>query len=142
MTVATRQLILRANAIYLGFASIAAFLFMDVPGIFFGVGPAARIVATAPHTGIGFVEAHGLAFIISVLLWRATPERSWHVTGAAVSLLLGTANLVFWQMFIAADALAMGYLTTSFHWVFGVVEVAAAVVVTVAPATLRPAGPS
>jgi len=59
------------------------------------VGPAGRIVGSGPHAGIGFIEAQGLAFILSVLLWRAAPVRSWHGTGAAVEALLGTANLVF-----------------------------------------------
>ena len=47
--------------------------------------------------------------ILGVLLWRAEPLRSWHLTAAAVHVLLGTANLVFWQIFIAADMLAGGY---------------------------------
>jgi hypothetical protein len=126
MTSNLRRIVLRGNAVYLGTAAIVSLFFMDIPGIFFGLGPEARIVATAPHTGIGFVEAHGLAFILSVLLWRAVPDRSWHVTGAAVSTLLGTCNLVFWQMFIAADALVMGYVTTSFHWTFAIAQVCAA----------------
>jgi hypothetical protein len=118
--------ILRANAIYLGTAAAVSFLFMDVPGIFFGVGPEGRIVAGAPHAGVGFVEAHGLALILAILFWRAVPSRSWHVAAAASALLLGTANLIFWQIFIAADALAMGYLTTSLHWLFALAQLPAA----------------
>jgi hypothetical protein len=127
MTTTTQRLILRGHAGYLGAAAVVSLLFMDLPGIFFAVGPAGRIVANAPHAGIGFVEAHGLALILSVLLWRAAPARSWHVTGLAIGLLLGTANLVFWQLFIAADALAMGYLTTSLHWAFALLQFWAAI---------------
>jgi hypothetical protein len=76
------------------------------------------VIGGARHLGIGFIEAHGLALIIGILLWRAEPSRSWHLTGAAVHVLLGTANLVFWQIFIAADALLGGYVTTSLHWLF------------------------
>ena len=117
MTIAIRRVILRANAFYLGAAAVAGLLF-DVRGILFGTGPQGRVLASAPHAGISFIEAHGLALILAVLLWRAAPVRSWHVTALAVDALLGTANLVFWQMFIAADALAVGYVSTTLHWIF------------------------
>jgi hypothetical protein len=45
---------------------------------------------------IGFVEAHGPAFILGVPFARAMPSRSRHGTAAAVHALLGTANLLFW----------------------------------------------
>ena len=67
-----------------------------------------------------------LALIIGVLLWRAEPLRLWHLTAAAVHVLLGTSNLVFWQIFIAADALLMGYVTTSLHWTFVALQLLAA----------------
>jgi hypothetical protein len=120
-----RRLLLRANAIFLLVAA-AGGLRSDILGIFFGTGPVAPVVASAPHAGIGLVEAHGLAFIIGVLLWRAEPLRSWHLTGAAVHVLLGTANLVFWQIFMAADMLAVGYITTSLHWTFAALQLASA----------------
>ena len=139
MTSTTRGLILRANAIYLGLGAVGGLLFMDLPGIFRGVGPAGRVLAAAPHAAIGFVEAHGLALILSVLLWRAAPApaRAWHVTGAAISLLLGTANLAFWQIFIDGNALAMGYVTTGFHWIFAVLQ-SSAVFASMQPATPAP----
>ena len=133
MTTATRQAILRANAIFLLVAATAG-LWTDVLGIFFSVGAQAPIIANAPYAGIGFIEAHGLAFIIGVLLWRAAPERSWHLTAAAVHVLLGTANLVFWQIFIAADALWAGYVTTSLHWLFVVLQLTAAAAIPVSAA--------
>jgi hypothetical protein len=49
------------------------------------------------------------------------------VTGMATSGLLGTSNLLFWQIFIATDALAMGYVTTSLHWAAAIAQLAAAV---------------
>jgi hypothetical protein len=88
--------------------------------------PVSRIIASAPHAGIGFIEAHGLALIIGVLLWRAPPVRAWHLTGAAVHVLLGISNLVFWQFFVAADMLWVGYLTTSLHGLFVVLQLLAA----------------
>jgi hypothetical protein len=41
-------------------------------------------------------------------------------------MLLGTANLVFWQIFITDDILAAGYSTTSLHWLFAVLQLLAA----------------
>jgi hypothetical protein len=71
---------------------------------------------------VGTTEAHGLALILGVLLWRAAPLRSWHLTALAIHVLLGTSNLVFWQVFVAADFLAAGYITTSLHELFVVLQ--------------------
>jgi hypothetical protein len=120
-----RRRILRANAIYLMLASSSAAC-MDVAGAFLSRGPTASILTAAPHAGIGFLEAHGLAFILSILLWRAEPVRAWHLTGVAIHTLLGTCNLVFWQIFIATNWLWGGYLTTSLHWVFALLQASAA----------------
>ena len=127
VTIATRQRILQANAIYLVLASVGGLLFMDIPGAFLSRGPAAGILARAPYTAVGFVEAHGLALILGILLWRAAPTRSSHFTAAAVPVLLGTANLVFWQIFITVDLLAMGYITTLLHWLFVVLQLVAGI---------------
>ncbi len=124
MTTTMQQRILRANAVWLMVAASGGML-TDVLGIFFARGPQ-RMISIAPHTGIGFIEAHGLALIFGVLLWRAAPARSWHLTAAAVHVLLGTANLVFWQYFVAADMLAAGYITTLLHWLFVALQLFAA----------------
>ena len=125
MTAASRQILLRANAIFLLAASTGGFI-SDVRGIFLGLGPVGRVVGKAPDAGIGFIEAHGLAFILGILLWRAIPARIWHLTGVAIHVLLGTANLVFWQLFIAADMLAVGYVTTALHGCFVALQLYAA----------------
>jgi hypothetical protein len=62
-----------------------------------------------------------------VVLWRARPERAAHLTALAVVALLGTANLAFWQAFVAMDALTMGYVTTALQWTFAALNLAAAV---------------
>lgn len=125
MTMKSRTLILRVNAIFLVAASTGG-LFMDVSGIFFGRGPQSGILSAAPHAGIGFIEAHGLALILGVLLWRAVPVRRWHLTAVAIHILLGTANLVFWSVFVVSDMLAVGYGTTALHWTFVVLQALAA----------------
>ena len=126
MTIAMRQAILRANAIFLLIASTWG-MSADIAGAFFAIGPQRAIIGAAPHAAIGFVEAHGLAFIIGMLLWRAAPIRSWHLTAATVHVLLGTSNIVFWQIFIAANALWGGYLTTSLHFLFVLLHLGAVV---------------
>jgi len=125
MTATSRHLLLRANALFLLAASTGGFI-SDVRGAFFELGPVGRVLAKAPDAGIGFIEAHGLAFILGILLWRASPYRMWHLTAVAIHVLLGTANLVFWQLFVAADMLAVGYVTTALHWCFVVLQLYAA----------------
>ena len=125
MSTMVRQLILRANALYIGVAGVAGVIF-DIRGVLYGVGPQGRALADAPYAGIGFVEAHGLAIILAVVLWRAKPDRSAHLTALAVAALLGTANLAFWQGFIVMDALVMGYVTTALHWTFVALNLMAA----------------
>ena len=125
MSTTIRSVILRANALYIGVAGFAGMIF-DIRGVLYGTGPQGRALANAPYAGIGFVEAHGLAVILAVLLWRAKPDRSGHFTAVAVVALLGTANLAFWQVFIAMDALTMGYVTTALHWTFVALNLSAA----------------
>lgn len=125
MTLETRCRILRANALFLGLASLGG-LRADVLGAFFGLGPQAGVLGTTPHAAIGFVEAHGLALIFAVLLWRAEPVRSWHLAAAAVHALLGVANLVFWPFFAAGDMRTVGYATTALHALFMSLELGAA----------------
>lgn len=124
------RVILRAHAVYLGLAAVAGFLFLDMRGLLFNAGPASLIVNGAPHTMIGFVEAHGLAFIVAVLFWRAVPSRFWSLTAMATAALLGVSNLVFWEMFLVSDALVMGYVTTGLHLSFTAAELLAACVPT------------
>jgi len=71
---------------------------MDIAGIYFNRGPESRLL-TAPYAGIGFLEAHGLAFIIGVLMWKAAPERSWHLTALAVQALPGDLKPSFLASF-------------------------------------------
>jgi hypothetical protein len=125
LTIVIRKTILRANALYLLVASVAGFA-TDLLGIFYSFGAQSRVMMHAPYAGIGFIEAHGLAFIIGILLWRAASSTVWHLTAAAVHVLLGTANLVFWQIFVAADVVWAGYVTTSLHWLFVLLQLAAA----------------
>jgi hypothetical protein len=118
-----------------GVAALAAILTLDIPGVFFGKGPLGATGVHAPQAGIGFIEAHGLALILAILMWRATSagswrvtagSRAWHVTAAAIHVLLGSANLVAWEFFVSTDSLAAGYITTSLHWLLVALQLLAA----------------
>lgn len=124
MSPALRKLLIGFNAGFLILAS-AGGLATDIAGSFFDRGAEAKLLADAPGAGIGFIEAHGLALIIGVTMWRMAYSRKWHAFLAAVHALLGTANLLFWQFFIAADVLIVGYATTAAHWLFVVAHLAA-----------------
>ena len=125
MTPAARAWILRANALFLLIAG-AGGLWTDVAGSFFGTGVEVAILKDAPGAGIGFIKAHGLALILGALLWRAEPLRSWHLAAAAVHALLGSANLAFWDFFVVADVLVVGYVTTALHGLFVALQLTAA----------------
>ncbi len=104
-----------------GFLAIAGSLGLlaDTTGHFFGVGPMAEMFGS-PYT-IGGFEAHDLAIILGVLLFRAAKladRRSWHALGLSVHLLLGAANLVFWSSFLRLDVLMIGVVTTALHIIF------------------------
>ncbi|MGX5843849.1 hypothetical protein ACWGTI_24310 [Mesorhizobium sp. ArgA1] len=118
------KLLVRFNAGFLILAS-AGGLTTDLAGSFFGTGAEAALLGDAPGAGIGFIEAHGLALIIGVTLWRIAYAGTWHAFLAAVHALLGTVNLAFWQFFIAADVLVVGYVTTAAHILFVVAHLAA-----------------
>jgi hypothetical protein len=120
-----RLWILRADAAFLLVAGTGGFV-SDLVGAFLMRGPQGRVMASAPFSALGFVEAHGLAVIVAFLLLGAASERRWHVAAAAVHLLLGTANLVFWSYFPFAHMLAMGYITTILHAAFVALQLAAA----------------
>jgi hypothetical protein len=126
MSASFRRLLLRANAVFLIVAAVGAWVTADFPASFSGSGPIGPLIAHQPALGIGFIEAHGLAIILGVLLWRAASTTSWHLTGAAIHLLLGTCNVIFWQLFIATDTLPMGWVTTVMHALLFVLQSLAA----------------
>jgi len=120
-----RIVLLRANAVFL-LAASAGGMINDLLGAFLLRGPIGLVVDKAPHAAIGFVEAHGLAFIFGVLLWRAESARLWHATAAAIHVLLGASNLLFWPLFAFADMMMVGYVTTALHGLFACLQLVAA----------------
>jgi hypothetical protein len=116
------QWALRADGFILGLAGSAA-MFSELAGHFFAVGPLASTLGS-PHT-IGGFEAHGLAVLIAVLLFRGSrsAERmQWHVVGSGTHLFLGAANILFWISFVEHGVVPVGVVTTILHGVFVVVH--------------------
>ena len=78
-----RQRLMFANGIVLGLFAVPSF-FMDIRAIFFGEGPLVTALRGVPSSGIGFLEAHGLAALFA--FWflyvgrtQASPARACRV---------------------------------------------------------------
>jgi hypothetical protein len=128
MTAARRRL-LQANGAFLVVVGGVQVVF-ELLAYYAGAGPYGYLFEESPYA-IGWVEAHGLAFIIGVLLLTVAARdlrRFWHVLAAAVHTLLGTANLVFWNSFIVFDMVPMGVAATVVHFVLVAAHIGAFVV--------------
>ena len=82
-------------------------------------------VRLGPMGWDGLFEAHGLAIILGVLLIRAaaSPGRGGHGLAAAVHVLLGGANLLFWDdAFVRMGLVPVGAATTALHLLFLVAQ--------------------
>ncbi|PYE53877.1 hypothetical protein [Deinococcus yavapaiensis] len=105
----------------------------DVASYFFGLGPLGGRLHDNPAS-LGFFEAHILALILGVviLLGRhdAKPLR-WYAAAAVCHLVLASANLLYWDAFVAFDFQRVGTVVTVVH---GALFLA----MTVAALSLRP----
>ena len=110
--------VLKLNAAFLVLIGSLQLMFESLSH-FVGAGPLADRFTDSPYT-IGFFEAHGLAVLIGILLWRASqrPEKYWHQLAVVVHLLLGGANLLFWNSFVQLDFVLLGIVATFFHGLF------------------------
>jgi phosphoglycerol transferase MdoB-like AlkP superfamily enzyme len=118
-----RKGFLFADATFLLIAGGMAML-SELLGHFLNVGPLARAFHKSPYTA-GFFEAHGLAVLTAMLLYRAgasEKKRFWHIYAALVHMLLGGANLLFWRIFIYFRAIPLGIITTTAHVVFVIAQ--------------------
>ena len=112
------KIVLKLNAAFLMLIGSLQMLFESLSH-FRGIGPMADRFMGSPFT-IGFFEAHGLAVLMGILLWRASahPEKFWHQLAVVVHLLLGGANLLFWSSFVQLDFVLPGIVATVFHGIF------------------------
>src|SRR5690349_20145524 len=114
--------LLLANGAILGVVALAAAL-ADLAGHFVNLGPMGPQLYENSDA-IGFFEAHGLALIAAILLLRnrSAAGPAWNFTAAAVHLVLGGANLLFWPVFAENNLVPMGVATTAMHAVFFALE--------------------
>jgi hypothetical protein len=115
---AVNRTILRLDALFLLLAGSIQ-LVLEIQGHFFGMGVYADVFGHSPYT-IGFFEAHGFAVLIAlaVLNDNAKQNNVWHGRLVAIHVLLGGANLLFWQSFVAWDLVVMGVVATTLHGLF------------------------
>jgi hypothetical protein len=83
------------------------------------MGRYAQIFGHSPYT-IGFFEAHGLAVLIALAVLSDNPKQVvvWQRRLVAVHVLLGGANILFWDSFATFDMVAAGVAATSLHGLF------------------------
>jgi len=120
--------LLQGNAVFLmvmgGGAALA-----DAVGHFFGRGPLARAMFGAP-LAISSFEAHLLAVVLGVLLWkgaRSVDRKSHHILASVVHLILGGSNLLFFQgAFVSLGMQRFGVVITTIHFLFVVAQAWAA----------------
>jgi hypothetical protein len=114
--------VLKLNSLFLLLIGSLQIIF-ELLSHFMGVGPLADRFLESPYT-LGFFEAHGLAVLMGILLWRAAanPQKFSHQLAVIIHILLGGANLLFWNSFIQLDFVIPGIVATVFHGVFIVVQ--------------------
>jgi len=110
---------LQADGAFLATVGIVQVV-QELLGHFAGKGMLAAAFEHSPYT-IGFVEAHALAATVGVLLIRfsESPDvRFWHLYAVLVHVILGGANVLFWDSFQAFGLTAMGIGATALHGLF------------------------
>lgn len=116
-TLNLRRIVLYANGAFLTLIG-GPFAIFDLLSYFWGIGPLGTLFHNVGNT-VGLFEAHGLAFILGLLLLRAArwePVARWHLLGAGIHLLLGTSNLLFWSFIVAMNAVAAEIVVTVIHF--------------------------
>jgi hypothetical protein len=116
--ISLNKTVLKLNAVFLMLIGSLQMIF-ELLSHFRGVGPLTDRFSASPYT-IGFFEAHGLAVLMGILLWRsaANPQNFWHSLAVAIHILLGGANLLFWNSFVQMDFVLPGIIATIFHGIF------------------------
>ena len=118
-----RHRIMIIDGIFLALAGTAQ-VTLELLAHFLGVGPYAAVFDRSAYT-IGWVEAHGLAAVIGVVflvVGARDRRRFWHGFALAVHLLLGAANLVFWQSFVDFGTTSLGGVGTTAHVLFATAQ--------------------
>ena len=101
----------------------------DAVGYFWGRGPMAPVTFQAP-LAISSFEAHLLALLLGAVLAmgaRASERGRFHVLAAAIHVVLGGSNLLFFERaFGALDMRTFGVVITACHLFFVLAQTLAA----------------
>ena len=118
-TARARRRVLLVDGVFLAVVGALQVTF-ELLGYFAGAGPLGAVFHGSPYT-IGWVENHGFALLVGVLLMAVAAtdgQRFWHRFAIAVHVLLGAANVVFWSSFAFFGLVAMGVAATAAHVLF------------------------
>jgi hypothetical protein len=117
-------LVLRLDGLFLLTAGGAALL-LELLAHFLDLGPQRPVFGGHAWATLGFVEAHGLAVLLGLVLLRAAtaPSPAAHLLATAVHLLLGGANLLFWgDTVVPLEQQAVVAAATGVHLVFAAIQ--------------------
>ena len=101
-------------------------LVADLVSYLAGVGPFGAIFH-GDAVVIGVVEAHGLAVLTGIAAWAGrarSSRRYWHWHLAATHLLLGGANIAFFDVFERVRAWPGGIGVTAVHFALVILQIA------------------
>lgn len=118
-----RRTTLILNALYLGLTGFAQMIF-ELFSHYQGIGPLRDIFTNSAYT-IGFFEAHGFAVltgILTITVMIKEMKSYWHLYLAGVSFLLGGSNLLYWDSFAQVGLVTAGYVATTLHIVFFILQ--------------------
>lgn len=119
--------LLLVNGVIIGSVALVQAL-LDLSGRFVNLGPTAGGLFENPDA-LAYFEAHGLALMVAILMLahRNSDRPTWNWVAAAMHLLLGGSNLLFWDAFTAYGLVPMGIGATAMHAIFFALQVTAAV---------------
>ena len=109
--------VLRGDAVFL-FAAGLFGVVSDLQSYASGTGPFGRTFHQNP-TVIGVVEAHSLAVLVAVSIWcLAHTPRFGHWVALVAHLIMGTSNVIWFDVFRNVNAATQGVAVTVVHFVF------------------------
>ena len=112
-----------ADGMFLGAMAIFG-LTQDLLSYVWGAGKFDTFLLSDPKA-IGFVEAHGLAGLIAVaaLVSARHQPTFWHALLGCVHALLGSANVLFFDGFVATGETRFAIVVTAAHLAFSALHV-------------------
>lgn len=115
--------ILRVHGLFLVTLGIIMTI-QTLMGTYKGLG-ILRFTLHDPLKSVGLFEAYLLAAFSGFVLFLHSGKhyrKIWHVLAASVHLILLVTNLLFWEAYSLADIVLVGYVSTSAHAVFILIE--------------------